>query len=253
MIATFINVGTIILGTIIGLLLRKGLSEAARQLIFAATGVISLIIGFSLALGGQQPIALALSLIIGGLIGNALGIEAAIFRLGVWLGKRFGQADQAGRAGAAALTVDAGQSAPSAPRASFAYGFLNASILFCVGAMALVGSFKAGAEGDYTLLITKSVMDGFIAIMFSGAMGIGVGFSALSVLVYQGGLTLLSTWLKPLVSAELLTELSAIGGALVIMIGLNLLELKKIKTGDFLPALPVMVGVVILFKYIPFI
>ena len=236
MIATFINVGTIILGTIIGLLLRKGLSEAARQLIFAATGVISLIIG--------------------GLIGNALGIEAAIFRLGVWLGKRFGQADQAdqaGRAGAAALTVDAGQSAPSVPRASFAYGFLNASVLFCVGAMALVGSFKAGAEGDYTLLITKSVMDGFIAIMFTGAMGIGVGFSALSVLVYQGGLTLLSTWLKPLVSAELLTELSAIGGALVIMIGLNLLELKKIKTGDFLPALPVMVGVVILFKYIPFI
>jgi uncharacterized membrane protein YqgA involved in biofilm formation len=117
--------------------------------------------------------------------------------------------------------------------------------------MALVGSFRAGTEGDYSLLLTKSVMDGFIAIIFAGAMGVGVGFSALSVLVYQGALTLLSVWVRPYVSQEMITELSAVGGALVVMIGINLLGLKKIRTGDFLPALLVMVVLALLFKYIP--
>ena len=119
--------------------------------------------------------------------------------------------------------------------------------------MALVGSFKAGAEGDYDLILTKSVMDGVVAIMFAGAMGIGVGFSAISVLVYQGALTLLAVQIKPYVSAVMLTELSAVGGALIVMIGINLLGLRKIRTGDFLPALVVIAGLVFLFDYIPFL
>ena len=123
----------------------------------------------------------------------------------------------------------------------FAYGFLNASVLFCVGAMALVGSFKAGAEGNYDLIFTKSVMDGFMSIVFTAAMGIGVAFSALSVLLYQGILTLAAGWLKPLVSEALLKELTGVGGALVIMIAINLLGLAKLKTANFLPALLLIV------------
>lgn len=243
MIATIINVVAIILGTSIGMILRKGLSEQTREIVFVATGIISMVLGMSMAMASGHIVALALSLILGGLLGSAIGIENAIYRLGKYLSRRFGGAD----------AQDATPSELPGTRQSFAYGFLNASVLFCVGAMALVGSFKAGAEGDYSLLLTKSVMDGFIAIMFTGAMGVGVGFSALPVLVYQGSLTLLSAQLAPLVSEELLTELSAVGGALVIMIGINLLNLKKIKTGDFLPALVVMLALVSLFRYIPFL
>lgn len=251
MIATIINAVLIVLGTAIGLLMRKGFSEKAKDTVFTATGVISLVIGFSMAIGGSHILALALSLIIGGLVGTAMDIEGAIFRFGEWLRIRFTPKGKANPE-AEAATGTSGKDAVEGT-SSFAFGFLNASVLFCVGAMALVGSFKAGAEGDYDLILTKSVMDGVVAIMFAGAMGIGVGFSAISVLVYQGALTLLAVQIKPYVSAVMLTELSAVGGALIVMIGINLLGLRKIRTGDFLPALAVIVGLVFLFDYIPFL
>ncbi len=249
MIATVVNAIAIIIGTLIGLVFKKGFSKRATESVYNATGIISLVIGFSMALGGRHILAMALSIIFGGLIGTALDVEGAIYRLGEFLRKRFARAGAAAQAAEVSAAAD-GSSAADAP-AGFAYGFLNASVLFCVGAMALVGSFKAGTEGDYSLLLTKSVMDGFIAIMFAGAMGIGVGFSALSVLVYQGALTLLSSWIRPFVSEAMITELSAVGGALVVMIGVNLLGLKKIRTGDFLPALAVIVVLALLFEYIP--
>ena len=251
MIATIINAILIVIGTAIGLLMRKGFSEKSRDTVFTATGVISLVIGFSMALGGSHILALALSLIIGGLAGTAMDIEGAIFRFGEWLRIRFtpkGKADQETSVASETAAFGAAEGA-----SGFAFGFLNASVLFCVGAMALVGSFKAGAEGDYDLILTKSVMDGVVAIMFAGAMGIGVGFSAISVLVYQGALTLLAVQIKPYVSATMLTELSAVGGALIVMIGINLLGLRKIRTGDFLPSLVVIAGLVFLFDYIPFL
>lgn len=244
MIATIINALAIVLGTAIGLLVRKGFSEKAREAIYAATGVISLVIGFSMAITTEHVLAFAIAIITGGLLGTALDIEGAIYRLGEWLRRRLSKKSTA--------LVDTVVSSPVQPESSgFAYGFLNASVLFCVGAMALVGSFKAGAEGDYDLLLTKSVMDGVIAIVFTGAMGIGVGFSALSVLVYQGLLTLGAAWVKPYVTPTMIAELSSVGGALVVMIGINLLGLKKIRTGDFLPALVIIVVLSFLFGYIP--
>jgi len=241
MIATIINALAIVVGTIIGLLARKGFSEKARDAVYNATGVISLVIGFTMAIKTEHVLAFALAIIAGGLAGSALDIEGAIYRLGEWLRKKF--AKNAGDA--------AGEQASAQSDAGFAYGFLNASVLFCVGAMALVGSFKAGAEGDYDLLLTKSVMDGVIAIMFAGAMGAGVGFSAISVLIYQGILTLAAVWVKPFVTETMMIEMSAVGGALVVMIGINLLGLKKIRTGDFLPALVLIVVLSLLFRYIP--
>ncbi|HUW69739.1 MAG TPA: DUF554 domain-containing protein [bacterium] len=236
MIATILNALAIIIGTIVGLLAHKSFSERARDAVYNATGVISLVIGFSMAIKTEHVLSLALSIIIGGLIGSALDIEGAIYRLGEWLRRRFSR----------------GPANPDeASGAGFAYGFLNASVLFCVGAMAIVGSFKAGTEGNYDLILTKSVMDGFIAIMFAGAMGMGVGFSAISVLIYQGALTLASSWVKPYVTPAMIGELSAVGGALVVMIGINLLGLKKIRTGDFLPALVIIVALSLVFRYIP--
>jgi len=251
MIATVVNAVAIIIGTMVGLLLRKGFGERARDTVFTATGVISLVVGFGMALKGEHILALALSLIVGGLLGTALDIEGAVYRLGEWLRRRFEPTPAGTELEPVTATAPAGMEPK--PASSFAFGFLNASVLFCTGAMALVGSFRAGTEGDYALILTKSVMDGFIAVMFAGAMGMGVGFSALSVLVYQGVLTLAAAWVKPWVTEVMLTELSAVGGALVVMIGINLLGLKKIRTGDFLPALVVIVVLVALFGYIPFL
>jgi len=258
MIATIINALAIILGTAVGLLVRKSFSERAKDAVYNATGVISLVIGFTMAIKTEHVLAFALSIIIGGLIGTAMDIEGAIYKLGEWLRVKFmrkpGSAARAVKSAdtAADKTVTIAEPAlASVEPSSFAFGFLNASVLFCVGAMALVGSFKAGAEGDYDLILTKSVMDGFIAIIFTGAMGIGVGFSAISVLVYQGILTLAASWIKPYVTPILLQELSAARGALVVMIGINLLGLKKIRTGDFLPTLVIIVALSALFRYIP--
>ena len=245
-IATIINALAILLGTAIGLLARKGFSERATEAVHNATGVISLVIGFSMAIRTEHVLAFALSIIAGGLLGTAINIEGAIYRLGEWLRARFSP-----RRAAAASTPEPAGVLPADESKGFAYGFLNASVLFCVGAMALVGSFKAGAEGDYDLILTKSVMDGVVAIIFAGAMGAGVGFSAISVLLYQGILTLAAAWIKPFVTPPMIAELSAVGGALVVMIGVNLMGLKKIRTGDFLPALVIIVALSALFKYIP--
>ena len=122
------------------------------------------------------------------------------------------------------------------PQKNFAYAFLNASVLFCVGAMAIVGSFKAGIEHDYSIIFLKSILDGFISIGFAVAMGIGTAFSVISIFVYQGALTLLSVLIAPYVSEQLIAELTGSGGALIILIGINLMGLKKIKTANYLPA-----------------
>ena len=153
MIATIINAVLIVIGTMIGLLMRKGFSEKAKDTVFTATGIISLVIGFSMAIGSSHILALALSLIIGGLLGTAMDIEGAIFRFGEWLRIRFvprgrGGVDAAGTKSPAQDTTGGTAEGTAEGKSGFAFGFLNASVLFCVGAMALVGSFKAGAEGD---------------------------------------------------------------------------------------------------------
>lgn len=233
MFATIVNCLAIIIGASLGLLGAKKIKDNFRDVVFNGAGVATLIIGFSMAFKSANIVYLAFALISGGLIGTWIDIDGAILRFGVLLER---------------LTKRGRTVAVSSPEASgwdFGHGFLNASVLFCVGAMALVGSFKAGTEGDYSLILTKSVLDGFMAIFFAAALGPGVAFSALPILVYQGALTLAAGFLKPFVSASMLAELTGIGGALVVMIGLNLLGLKKIKTADFLPSLVLIVLLVL--------
>jgi len=232
MLGTIVNCIAIIAGSIVGILFSRKISEDVAVVITSAAGIVTLIIGFGMAFKAQNIIYLALSLIAGGLLGTWWDIDGKILALGRFLEHRFGKkTPPAGADGEQAGKTDS----------RFAYAFLNASVLFCVGAMAIVGSFKAGTEGDYTILYTKSVLDGFMSIVFAAAMGIGTAFAALSILVYQGLLTLVSSVIKPWVSEQMIAELTGLGGAFVIMIGINLLDLKKLKTANYLPALIVIV------------
>jgi hypothetical protein len=232
MLATVINALAIVAGSFIGILLKKGLSKRYETAIFTAAGVTTVVIGIQMALKTNHVLAFALALIAGGLVGTKLKIEDAVLRLGERLKSRLARGER---------------------RGDFALGFLNATVLYCSGAMAIIGSFKAGTEGDYGILFTKSILDGTLSILFASAMGIGVAFSAISVLAYQSLLTLLSIWLKPFVTPLMLGELTGIGGAFVLMIGLNLLDIKKLKTGDFLPALVFTLLLVLAMPYVTFL
>lgn len=221
MIATLVNCAAVLVGSLIGLLFHKRITEKFKQVIYTGVGMISIVIGIMMSLETDRILFVALSLVIGGVLGTWWNVEGGVLRVGNALERLLvGKSDKDSR--------------------NFALGFLNASILFCVGAITIVGSFKAGAEGSYDLIFTKSVMDGAMAVLLTAAMGIGVVFSILTILVYQGGLTLLAGLLAPYISPLVLSELSGTGGILIIMIGLNLLSLKEIKTGNFLPSLAVI-------------
>jgi uncharacterized membrane protein YqgA involved in biofilm formation len=221
MIGTIVNSLAVLIGSFLGLVLHKRVNEKFQTVVYNGIGIITLVIGVSMALESQRVLYLALSVVIGGILGEWWNVEGGILRFGEFLKRRFTRGERDGEK-------------------DFAYGFLASSVLFCVGAMALVGSFKAGVEQDYDLLFTKSVMDGFMSILLAAAMGAGVAFSALSVFLYQGAFTLLSVWLQPVVTPLVLSELTGVGGALVLMIGMNLLQLKQIKTANFVPALVVV-------------
>ena len=179
MLATIVNALAVLAGSFLGLLFKRRLSKRYEETVYTATGIISIVIGVGMALKATHTLAFALALILGGLSGSFLDVEGQVLRLGEALKRRFAKRDSG---------------------STFASGFLDASILFCAGAMAIVGSFKAGTEGDYSLILTKSVMDGCVAVLLAATLGSGVAFSALTVLVYQGALTLLSVWVKPFVS-----------------------------------------------------
>lgn len=223
MLAVFINVAAVVLGSLVGLLFGRKINDKLKTLVMTSAGLVTLLIGLQMAWKGQRVLYILLALLVGGLIGHWLNVEGRILQFGESL-KRLLPKNKSDSGG-------------------FAEGFLAASVLFCVGAMSILGSFQAGAEGKMDIILLKSVMDGFMAIVLTGALGVGVGFSAVTILVYQGALTLAAVWVKPWVDAHplVLSEVSGVGGLMVAMIALNLLELKKVPTGNFLPALLVVV------------
>jgi uncharacterized protein len=225
MIATVINALAVLVGAILGRLLQGKINETFRKVVTTGAGIMTLVLGVRMSLETTKIVFLALSLIIGGILGEWWRIEDGILALGGFLKRTFARKESG---------------------SDFAYAFLTASVLFCVGAMTLVGAFKAGTEGNYELLLTKSVMDGFMAVVLTAALGIGVAFSAATILVYQGALTLAAVWLKPLVTDALLKEITGVGGALVLMIGINLLGIAKLKTANFVPSLLLIVAFVAL-------
>ena len=254
MIAVFVNCGTILLGSLVGLLFAKKISEKVTGSIQLACGLVSFIMGVQMSFKYQNVVYLALALILGGIVGTLLDIDGKILAFGRFLERIFmkknvgepsgdfkGQRPLGeGVGGNGEDIVAVGETSPSfstgRPKKNFAYAFLNASVLFCVGAMAIVGSFKAGIEHDYSIIFLKSILDGFISIGFAVAMGVGTAFSVIAIFLYQGALTLLSVLIAPYVSEQMISELTGSGGALIILIGINLMGLKKVKTANYLPA-----------------
>lgn len=260
MLAVFVNCAAIVAGSVIGLLFAKKIPQKITDAIQLACGLVSFVMGVQMAFKYQNVVYLALALIFGGIVGTALDIDGKILKAGRFLERVFLKKPEAAASSDSSAPTDSDastdSSSPTKPNASsdsaaqesaaefsagkpqknFAYAFLNASVLFCVGAMAIVGSFKAGIEGDYSIIFLKSVLDGFIAIGFAAAMGVGTAFSALAIFVYQGALTLLAIFIHQYVSDSLLAEITGSGGALIVLIGINLMGLKKIKTANYLPA-----------------
>lgn len=216
MLAVFINCATVILGSLIGLLVGKHVKESFKEVVFACCGLITIVMGVQMSIATSNALVLLIALLLGGALGYLLKIEDRVLSLGDRLGKATHRDNQNG---------------------NFAQGFLTASVLFCSGAMSVVGSIQAGTTGEMTTILIKSVMDGCMAVVFASVYGIGVLFSFLFILVYQGFFTLAGGWLQPLLGEVGINELSAEGGVLLLMIGFGLLNIRKFKTGNFIPAL----------------
>ena len=221
MTGTFINITAIIIGGLLGIFFGARLSDNIKNTVIAGMGIFTAAIGIEMFLKTENPLIVLGALIVGGLLGEWWGLENRVQSLGIWLEKR--------------LT---GSSEGSSSR--FVRGFLSASLLFCTGPMAVLGSISDGLRGDYLTLSIKSVLDGFISIAFASTMGMGVIFSALPLFAYQGSISLLAAQLNSIMSNSMMNEMTATGGILLIGIGISsLLEIKKIRIGSFLPALVV--------------
>lgn len=220
MLGAFINCGAIIVGSVLGLLIGKYIKDSFKEVVFACCGLITLVMGIQMAIVTANALGLLLALLLGGAIGYLLKIQDRVLALGERLGKATHHGEDA----------DVGTQ-------KFAKGFLVASVLFCSGAMAVVGSIQAGTTGDLTTILIKSVMDGAMAIVFASIYGVGVAFSSVCVLVYQAFFTLAGGFLQPILGEVGINELSAEGGVLLMMIGFDLLSIRSFKTANFLPAL----------------
>ena len=217
MIGVFVNVATVLLGSAVGLLFRKGIPERISKALMLAIGLCTLYIGIDGALEGSQTIVLILSMVFGTLIGTLIDIDDKINRIGLFIEKKLKR---------------------EGDRSSIAEGFMTGCLLFCVGAMTIVGSLNAGLTGDNTLIFTKSILDLISSCLLASTLGIGVMFSALFVLVVQGGLVLLAGLLQNVLTDQaLIAELTCAGSVMIIALGLNLLGVTKLKVANFLPAL----------------
>ncbi len=220
MIAVIVNTLTVLFGSLIGILFRNRLKESLRNAVMRALGLCTAVIGIQSALGTQALLCVILCMVFGTVLGELLKIDDAI--------------EHAGDAIKARLPK--GRSRASG---SFTDGFVSASILFCIGSMTIMGCLDAGIRHDYTIIFAKSTMDFISSMAFGAAMGFGVTCSALFVLVFQGALTLLASWIGGALPAEVVTEMSAVGGVILFGMGLNLTGCtsERIKVANMLPAI----------------
>ncbi len=214
MFGTLVNVAAIVVGTALGVLLKRGISAKVQKVVMQALGMCVLLIGVMSAIKTELPLLLVISLSLGGAAGAAIGIEKRLDSWGERTQKRFQKEGGTG----------------------FAEGLVTATITFCVGAMAILGSIESGLHQNYELLFIKSALDGFLAMILATTFGFGIALSAIPVLLYQGAITLGAGFLAPLLTDVMMVEVSAVGGVLICGIGFNLLDVKKIHVGDMLPA-----------------
>ena len=234
MTGTFINVAAILIGGTIGLFFGSRIPERYKNTVIAGMGLFTAALGLQMFLKSENTLIVLGALIIGALLGEWIGIEDGLQAFGEMLEKRFSRDAETGAS------------------SRFVRGFMVSSLLFCIGPIAILGSIQDGLTGDYKLLAVKSTLDGFAAIAFASTLGVGVLFSSLIILIYQGGVSLLAHQLNALVTDPMMAEMTATGGVILMGVAFsNLLELKKIRVGNFLPALavaPLIVWVLSLFK-----
>lgn len=231
MTGTIINVAAVILGSLVGLLVGNRIPEKTRQTLISVMGLYTLAYGVFIFTKTQNMLIPLLSLVMGTIIGELLKIEEGLNSLGeriqrklaIWNPNLTGEPQK------------------------FVTGFVSASLLFCIGPMAILGSIQDGISGDFQMLAIKSLLDGIGSIAFASTLGVGVMFSAVVILVYQGAISLLSGWIGQGFGDAAVAEMTATGGVILVGIGIsNLLQIKKIRTGSFLPAIFIAVLIVLL-------
>jgi len=217
-VGSIVNATTVIVGSIIGMLIRKSLPERIKGIIFQAVGLATLVLAMQMSLQeGGDFLILIFSLILGGILGEVLKLDMRLEAFGDVLKSRIKIKNE-----------------------RFTEGLVTAFLIFCVGSMTFVGALNEGLSGDRTLILSKSILDGFTSIVLASVYGIGVLFSALPLFIVQAGLTLLASQFQMLFPATLIVQLTAVGGVLILGIGLGLLEIKQIKTVNLLPSLLVV-------------
>lgn len=229
MFGTIVNTLAIIIGSLIGMAIKSGLKQRYKNIVMDAIPLAILFIGASSSIGNllkpdANPILFIVSLVIGGLIGEWLDIDQAFTRLGGFLQTKLSKNENS----------------------NIAQGFVAASLLFCIGSMAILGSLESGLQGVHKTLLAKSVLDGVTSVIMSTTLGVGVMLSSVAVFIYQGAITVLAKYIQPYMTEDMIREISIIGGILIFALGLNMMELRKIKVANLLPAL--LVPVIYYFK-----
>lgn len=214
MLGTVVNAIAIIIGGLIGTFIRNGLKENYKKTLMNGVGLTVIIIGIMGAIKSENMILIIISIVLGSIIGEAIGIEKKLDSMGNSLEEKLGQGNS-----------------------NLSKGFVTASLVYCVGAMAIVGSLESGLLGNHDTLFAKSVLDGISSIIFASTLGIGVVFSSIPVFIYQGIIILLASSLRNLLTPDVILEMSAVGGILIMGIGINILEIKKIEVGNMSPSI----------------
>jgi uncharacterized membrane protein YqgA involved in biofilm formation len=214
MLGTIVNTMAIIGGSLVGLIFSRFIPTKMTDSLIHAVAFAVILIGLKMAWKTDAFIIVICSLTFGTIIGELIRIEHRVNNLGNWLEERFAK-----------------------PGSSISKGFVTTSLLYCVGSMAIVGALESGLTGNHDTLFAKSVLDGLGSIIFAASMGIGVLFSAASVFLYQGFITVSASFMKQFLTPEVITQMSAVGGLLIVAMGFNMLEMVKIKVGNCLPAI----------------
>lgn len=218
MLGTIVNTIAVIIGAVIGMVVKKGLPEKMADTLMKGLGLCTLFLGISGSLEGENSLILIISMVVGTLIGEGIDLEQKLNALGNWVENKFKGKNTDGKT-------------------SIAEGFVTASLLFCVGAMTIVGSLQSGLQGNHEMLFNKSVLDFVAAIIFASTLGIGVAFSAVFVFVYQGAITLLAQWIAPFLTDTVIAEMTCVGSVIIIGLALNMLGITKLRVMNYVPAI----------------
>lgn len=225
---TFINVGSIVVGSILGVSVGARLPEQMRHTVLNGLGLVTSLVGVQMALGTSNILIVLGAMLVGAICGELLHLEGMLDRLGQWL--------------QTVLSRDV--------QSSIAEGFVTASLVFCIGPMAILGSIQDGLSGDYKVLAVKSLLDGFASIAFSASLGWGVALSVIPLFLYQGSITLFAGVLSKILSEPMIAEMTATGGLIIVGIGLKLLRIKELRLASFLPALAIAPLIVALIPWV---